>query len=174
MTKKQTRLSLILSGLALLGVAVGLMLYALSDSIVFFYTPSEMIAKNISPGTRVRLGGLVEQGSLVKGDDGQVTFTVTDKTKAMKVSFKGLLPDLFREGQGVVAEGAAAGDGSFRADLGPWPNTTRNTCPRKSSTSSKLKASGIPIRDSSELVATKPSPACRHPLPSVTGEGGKL
>jgi len=116
MTKKQTRLSLILSGLALLGVAVGLMLYALSDSIVFFYTPSEMIAKNISPGTRVRLGGLVEQGSLVKGDDGQVTFTVTDKTKAMKVSYKGLLPDLFREGQGVVAEGSAVGDGSFHAD----------------------------------------------------------
>jgi len=115
MTKKQTRLSLILSGLALLGVAVGLMLYALSDSIVFFYTPSEMIAKNISPGTRVRLGGLVEQGSLVKGDDGQVTFTVTDKTKAMKVSYKGLLPDLFREGQGVVAEGHVGPDGVFVA-----------------------------------------------------------
>ncbi|MBG1232212.1 cytochrome c maturation protein CcmE [Aestuariivirga litoralis] len=116
MTRKQTRLTLILSGLALLGLAVGLVLFALRDSIVFFYTPSEMIAKNIAPGTRVRLGGLVEKGSLVKGDDGLVTFRVTDMTKTMNVTYKGLLPDLFREGQGVVAEGSAAGDGSFKAD----------------------------------------------------------
>jgi len=83
---------------------------------VFFYTPSEMVEKHISPGTRVRLGGLVEQGSLVKGVDGQVNFSVTDMTKTMKVSFKGLLPDLFREGQGVVAEGSASPDGTFKAD----------------------------------------------------------
>ena len=116
MTRKQTRLTIIVSGLALLGVALGLVLFALKDSIVFFYTPSEMAQKHISPGTRVRLGGLVEQGSLVKGSDGQVNFVVTDMTSTMKVSFKGLLPDLFREGQGVVAEGAAAADGSFLAD----------------------------------------------------------
>ena len=100
MTRKQTRLSLILAGLALLGLAVALVLFALRDSIVFFYTPSEMVEKQIAPGTRVRLGGLVEKGSLVKGADGQVTFKVTDMTKTMDVSFKGLLPDLFREGQG--------------------------------------------------------------------------
>ncbi len=116
MTRKQTRLTLILSGMALLGLAVGLVLFALRDSIVFFYTPSEMLAKNIGPGTRVRLGGLVEQGSLVKGMDGHVTFVVTDRTRAMTVNYKGILPDLFREGQGVVAEGAAAPDGTFAAD----------------------------------------------------------
>ena len=116
MTRKQTRLSLILAGLALLGLAVGLVLFALRDSIVFFYTPSEMASKQIAPGTRVRLGGLVEQGSLVKGTDGAVTFKVTDMTKTMQVNFKGLLPDLFREGQGVVAEGSANADGTFKAD----------------------------------------------------------
>ena len=116
MTRKQTRLSLILAGLALLGLAVGLVLFALRDSIVFFYTPSEMVSKQIAPGTRVRLGGLVEQGSLVKGTDGAVTFKVTDMTKTMQVNFKGLLPDLFREGQGVVAEGSANADGTFKAD----------------------------------------------------------
>ena len=116
MTRKQTRLSLILAGLALLGLAVGLVLFALRDSIVFFYTPSEMASKQIAPGTRVRLGGLVEQGSLVKGTDGAVTFKVTDMTKTMQVNFKGLLPDLFREGQGVVAEGSANTDGTFKAD----------------------------------------------------------
>ncbi len=116
MTRKQTRLTIILSGLCLLGAALGLMLFALRDSIVFFYTPSEMVSKHISPGTRVRLGGLVEKGTLVKGTDGQVNFTVTDMTQTMKVSFKGLLPDLFREGQGVVAEGSASPDGTFKAD----------------------------------------------------------
>ncbi len=116
MTRKQTRLTIILSGLCLLGAALGLVLFAMRDSIVFFYTPSEMVEKHISPGTRVRLGGLVEQGSLVKGVDGQVNFSVTDMTKTMKVSFKGLLPDLFREGQGVVAEGSASPDGTFKAD----------------------------------------------------------
>jgi cytochrome c-type biogenesis protein CcmE len=116
MTRKQTRLTIILSSLCLLGAALGLVLFAMRDSIVFFYTPSEMINKHIAPGTRVRLGGLVEQGTLVKGADGQVNFTVTDMTQTMKVSFKGLLPDLFREGQGVVAEGSANPDGTFKAD----------------------------------------------------------
>jgi cytochrome c-type biogenesis protein CcmE len=116
MTRKQTRLTLILAGLSLLGLAVGLVLFAMRDSIVFFYTPSEMADKHIAPGTRVRLGGLVEQGSLVKGADGEVTFNVTDTQKSLKVNFKGLLPDLFREGQGIVAEGSAVADGTFKAD----------------------------------------------------------
>jgi cytochrome c-type biogenesis protein CcmE len=116
MTRKQTRLTLILAGLSLLGLAVGLVLFAMRDSIVFFYTPSEMASKHIAPGVRVRLGGLVEQGSLVKGSDGDVTFNVTDTQKTLKVNFKGLLPDLFREGQGVVAEGAATAEGAFKAD----------------------------------------------------------
>ena len=117
MTRKQTRLALILSALTLLGLAVGLIMFAMRDSIVFFYTPSEITEKHVPPNTRIRLGGLVEQGSLVKGADGQVTFSVTDMTKNMKVSYKGLLPDLFREGQGVVAEGTTNADGSFKADM---------------------------------------------------------
>ncbi len=116
MTRKQTRLSLILAALSLLGLAVGLVLFAMRDSIVFFYTPSEMVEKHLGPTTRVRLGGLVETGSLIKLPGGLVTFSVTDMTKSMKVSYQGLLPDLFREGQGVVAEGNVAGDGSFLAD----------------------------------------------------------
>ncbi len=116
MTRKQKRLSIIVAGLALLGVAAGLVLFALNDSIVFFYTPSEIAQKHITPGQRIRLGGLVEKGTLVKSNDGLVAFVVTDMTSTMKVNYKGLLPDLFKEGQGVVAEGAMAADGTFKAD----------------------------------------------------------
>ncbi len=116
MTRKQKRLSIILAGLGLLAVAAGLVLYALNDSIVFFYTPSEIAQKHITSGQRIRLGGLVEKGTLIKGNDGLVAFTVTDMTSTLKVNYKGLLPDLFKEGQGVVAEGAMAADGTFKAD----------------------------------------------------------
>jgi cytochrome c-type biogenesis protein CcmE len=116
MTRKQKRLSIILAGLGLLGVAAGLVLYALNDAIVFFYTPSEIAQKHLASGQRIRLGGMVETGSLVKSSDGAVAFSVTDMTDTMKVSFKGLLPDLFKEGQGVVAEGTMGGDGAFKAD----------------------------------------------------------
>ncbi len=116
MTRKQKRLSIILAGLGLLGVAAGLVLFALNDSIVFFYTPSEIAQKHITLGQRIRLGGLVEKGTLVKSNDGLVAFVVTDMTSTMKVNYKGLLPDLFKEGQGVVAEGAMAADGTFKAD----------------------------------------------------------
>jgi cytochrome c-type biogenesis protein CcmE len=116
MTRKQKRLSIILASLGLLGVAAGLVLYALNDAIVFFYTPSEIAQKHLAPGQRIRLGGMVETGSLVKSSDGAVAFSVTDMTATMKVSFKGLLPDLFKEGQGVVAEGTMGGDGAFKAD----------------------------------------------------------
>ncbi len=116
MTRKQKRLSIILAGLGLLGVAAGLVLFALNDSIVFFYTPSEIAQKHITSGQRIRLGGLVEKGTLVKSNDGLVAFVVTDMTSTMKVNYKGLLPDLFKEGQGVVAEGAMAADGTFKAD----------------------------------------------------------
>jgi cytochrome c-type biogenesis protein CcmE len=116
MTRKQRRLTFILSGLIALGIAAALVLYALNDAIVFFYTPSEIAQKNLAQGQRIRLGGMVEKGSLVKSADGQVAFAVTDNTATMKVSFKGLLPDLFKEGQGVVAEGTVIGDGSFKAD----------------------------------------------------------
>lgn len=116
MTRKQKRLSIILGGLATLGIAAGLMLYAISDTIVFFFTPSEVAEKNIQPGQRIRLGGLVENGSVKKGNGTIVTFSVTDKIQTMTVSYNGQLPDLFREGQGVVAEGVLNADGSFGAD----------------------------------------------------------
>src|SRR5690349_6088439 len=103
-TRKQKRAALILTGLALLGIAAGLVLYALRDTIVFFYTPSELAEKNVQPGQRFRLGGLVEKGSIIKGEGMTVRFVVTDTVKAVPVSYNGQLPDLFREGQGVVTE----------------------------------------------------------------------
>jgi cytochrome c-type biogenesis protein CcmE len=116
MTRKQTRLTIILVSLTLVAAAAGLILYAIRDTIVFFFTPSEIVEKNIAPGTRIRLGGLVEQGSLLKSGGTEVSFTVTDGTGIMKVRYNGQLPDLFREGQGVVAEGAQGADGVFVAD----------------------------------------------------------
>ncbi len=116
MTRKQKRLAVIVGGLAILGLAAGLVLYALRDTIVFFYTPSEVAQKNVAPGTRLRLGGLVEKGSLSKTGGTTVTFVVTDLTKTMNVSYIGQLPDLFREGQGVVAEGVLDANGALVAD----------------------------------------------------------
>jgi cytochrome c-type biogenesis protein CcmE len=116
MTRKQKRAGMIAAGLAVLGMAAGLVLYALSDAIVFFYTPSEAAAKNVQPGRRFRLGGLVEQGSLKRGNGAEVSFVVTDMKKEMPVTYTGQLPDLFREGQGVVAEGKLDPAGTFEAD----------------------------------------------------------
>ena len=115
-TRKQKRAALILAGLAILGIALGLVLYALNDTIVFFYTPSEIAEKNVQPGQRFRLGGLVEMGSIVRGEGTTVRFAVTDTIKTVSVNYKGQLPDLFREGQGVVTEGKLDASGSFVAD----------------------------------------------------------
>jgi cytochrome c-type biogenesis protein CcmE len=104
MTRKKKRLTLIVAAMAVLGTALGLVLYALRDNIVFFYGPSEVMAKDLPPGTRIRIGGLVEKGS-VKHDGEIVHFDVTDGKRAVAVTYDGALPDLFREGQGVVAEG---------------------------------------------------------------------
>lgn len=116
MTRKKARLLAIVSCGAVVAAAVGLILFASRDSIVFFYTPSEIASKNITPGTRVRIGGLVEKGSIVKGGDATVTFVVTDMTASTKVTYRGQLPDLFREGQGVVAEGEVETATLFKAD----------------------------------------------------------
>jgi cytochrome c-type biogenesis protein CcmE len=86
------------------------------DSIVFFYSPSEVATMQIAPGQRFRLGGLVETGSVLRGEGTTIRFVVTDKTKTLPVTYTGVLPDLFREGQGVVAEGMLAADGTFQAD----------------------------------------------------------
>jgi cytochrome c-type biogenesis protein CcmE len=116
MTRKQRRLTIIGGSLAVLGVAAALVLNAMRDSIVFFSTPKMVAEKHIQPGKRFRLGGLVQQGSLVRGDNLTVTFKVADGDAVLPVSYRGILPDLFREGQGVVAEGALDGSGVFRAD----------------------------------------------------------
>ncbi len=116
MTRKGKRLTLIIGALAVLGLAAGLMLFALRDNIVFFYTPSELAKKQIAPGARLRIGGLVKEGSVVKSDGRAVKFTVTDKTRDLAVAYTGLLPDLFKEGQGVVVDGVLQPDGNFRAD----------------------------------------------------------
>ena len=116
MTRKQRRLTLIGGSLGVLACAAALVLYAMSDSIVFFSTPSMVAEKHIAPGRRFRLGGLVQPGSLVHGDNLAVRFGVADGSATLPVSYDGILPDLFREGQGVVAEGALDASGVFRAD----------------------------------------------------------
>ena len=116
MTRKQRRLVLIGSAMLVLVAAVGLMLNAMRDSIVFFSTPTMVAEKHVQPGKRFRLGGLVQPGSLQRGDNLVVTFEVADGGAKLPVAFKGILPDLFREGQGVVAEGALDTAGVFKAD----------------------------------------------------------
>ena len=115
MTRKQRRLTMIGCALTVLAFAAGLVLYALRDSIVFFSTPSMAAEQHIAPGKRFRLGGLVQPGSLVCGGS-QISFEVADGGAKLPVMYKGILPDLFREGQGVVAEGALDVAGVFKAD----------------------------------------------------------
>jgi cytochrome c-type biogenesis protein CcmE len=139
MTRKQTRTAIILASLAILGLAAGLVLYAIRDTIVFFYTPSEIAEKNVQPGTRLRLGGLVENGSITK--NGSTTFfSVTDTTATIKVSYTGQMPDLFREGQGMVAEGAMNADGLFVADT-VLAKHDENYMPKE--VADKLKEKGV-------------------------------
>lgn len=116
MTRKQRRATFIFVSLGILGLAAGLVLFALSDSVTFFYSPSDVAERGVEPGERIRLGGLVEEGSFQKLGDATVRFNVTDFVETMPVTYRGVLPDLFREGQGVVAEGAVQADGSFTAD----------------------------------------------------------
>jgi cytochrome c-type biogenesis protein CcmE len=116
MTRKQRRLSLIGGGVGVLAIAVALMLNAFKDSIVFFNSPTDIETKHVSAGTRIRLGGLVKAGSVFHGNDLRVRFIVTDGSRDISVAYQGVLPDLFREGQGVVAEGALDGAGLFNAD----------------------------------------------------------
>ncbi|MBZ8133925.1 cytochrome c maturation protein CcmE [Afifella sp. IM 167] len=116
MTRKQRRLTLIAGAGLVLSFAVGLVAYAMNDQIVFFYAPSEVAQKGVAPGSRIRLGGLVEEGSVKREKDGEVFFSITDTAEAVPVHYKGILPDLFREGQGVVAEGHFDTSGAFAAD----------------------------------------------------------
>ena len=116
MTRRQRRLTIIGGSLGVLALAAGLVLYALRDSIVFFSTPTMVAEQHIPPGRRFRLGGLVQPGSLKRGDNLAFTFEVADGNARLPVTYRGILPDLFREGQGVVAEGALDASGVFKAD----------------------------------------------------------
>ena len=116
MTRKQRRLSLIGVAGVVVACAVGLILYALTDQIVFFQSPTDIAKSPVPPQQRIRLGGLVKEGSVVRGEGTTVTFTVTDTANDVPVTFTGILPDLFREGQGVVVEGMLAAGGTFAAD----------------------------------------------------------
>jgi cytochrome c-type biogenesis protein CcmE len=116
MTRKQRRGVMIGGSVIVLMVAGMLVLTALRDTIVFFHTPTEVQAKKVEPGQRFRLGGLVLEGSIKRGVGTDVSFAVTDKGATIEVTYRGILPDLFREGQGVVTEGRLDEAGIFRAD----------------------------------------------------------
>ena len=116
MTRKQKRMAFIGAGLATLACAAALVLFALRQQLVFFNTPTDLKAGLHAPGTRIRLGGLVEKGTWIKGSGTRSEFMVTDTENAVKVIYDDILPDLFREGQGVVTEGTFGADGVFTAD----------------------------------------------------------
>jgi cytochrome c-type biogenesis protein CcmE len=116
MTRKQRRLVLIGGSLGVLAIAVALVLNALSGSIVFFNSPTDIVEKHIPAGSRVRVGGLVKDGSVQRGDNLRIHFAVTDGKSDVTVHYQGIVPDLFREGQGVVAEGMLEPGGTLDAD----------------------------------------------------------
>ncbi|WP_182085614.1 cytochrome c maturation protein CcmE [Aureimonas sp. ME7] len=116
MTRKRKRLATIFGMLAVLATAAGLVLTALSDSVAFFHSPTDIRNRMPDSSQRIRLGGIVETGSVERQAGGAVSFRVTDTVESVPVAYVGLLPDLFREGQGIVAEGHLEGDGHFVAD----------------------------------------------------------
>ena len=117
MKRKTRRLWAVVLGLTMLGTAAALVLLAIEDSLVFFYAPSDLAERAPTPEETIRVGGLVEEGSVTREGDGtRVGFRVTDTAESVLVRFTGVLPDLFREGQGIVAEGRLGADGVFVAD----------------------------------------------------------
>jgi cytochrome c-type biogenesis protein CcmE len=117
MTRKQRRLAFVAAGMGILGISVALVLVALEENIIFFFSPTDIVTKQVPTDRRLRLGGLVVKGSVARKPDGLTTeFRVTDMANTVPVTFRGVLPDLFREGQGVIVQGKFASDGWFRAD----------------------------------------------------------
>ncbi|MDH3912234.1 MAG: cytochrome c maturation protein CcmE [Rhodospirillales bacterium] len=115
MKPKKRRLVIILAGLSLFGLATGLVLAAFDEGVTYFYSPTDLVEKQVPQGRMLRIGGLVEEESLVRGEGLTVTFRVTDLAESVPVQYSGILPDLFREGQGVVAVGKLEQDGVFVA-----------------------------------------------------------
>ncbi len=117
MTRKQKRLTVIVGGMSFIIIAVFLVMFAFGQAVAYFYMPSDIAKTPVEPGTRIRLGGLVGEGSVVRGEGSTVKFTVTDGGGTVPVTYTGILPDLFREGQGVVTEGRfEPGSQTFVAD----------------------------------------------------------
>lgn len=116
MTRKQKRLAVIGGGMAFLALATTLTFVALGQRASYFILPVDLQTRTFEPGQRLRLGGLVEQGSILRGQGATVNFGVSDNSGAVKVTYTGILPDLFREGQGIITEGAFQPDGVFKAD----------------------------------------------------------
>jgi cytochrome c-type biogenesis protein CcmE len=115
-TRKRQRMIFVVSGLGALGLATGLTLFALRDNLVFFYSPTQVVTREVPVENRnFRIGGLVEAGSLERVGADTIRFVVTDTTNAVRVTYTGLVPNLFKEGQGVVAEGRLGTDGIFVA-----------------------------------------------------------
>jgi len=113
-TRKRRRLYVLLAGMLAVGAATALTLTAFQDNLVFFYSPTDVKTKAVPDGRRIRVGGLVEAG--VSKDGTRTTFSVTDTSNSITITYVGLLPDLFREGQGIVAQGRFGKDGVFEAD----------------------------------------------------------
>ena len=117
MKRRHKRLGFIIAGLASLGIAAALALNAFQDNLVFFFSPSQVAAKEAPVGRTFRVGGLVQEGTVKRDTDGlTVRFTVTDTAQSIPVVYKGILPDLFKEGKGCVAQGKIEADGVFYAD----------------------------------------------------------
>lgn len=117
MKRRHRRIGFIIAGLAGLGVAAALVLSAFQENLVFFFSPSQVAAKEAPVNKTFRVGGLVEAGTLKRDNDGlTVRFAVTDTSKSIPVVYKGILPDLFKEGKGCVAQGRVGADGIFYAD----------------------------------------------------------
>ena len=116
-TPKKRRLYLVLGGMSLLGLAVCLVIFAFQDNLVFFYSPTEIAKEQISSDQRIRVGGLVEEGSVISEGDGLTTrFRITDLSQTLSITYTGILPSLFREGQGVIVQGYLQNSMNFVAD----------------------------------------------------------
>ena len=132
MTRKQKRLAIIGGGLGVIGLAVILVLFALQDQIVYFHSPTDVVEKQVGPGDRIRLGGLVAEDSVVRGQGTMVEFAVTDTANTVKITYTGILPDLFREGAGCRGRGRHFSPATrCLSRIRFWRNTMRTTCRRK-------------------------------------------
>ncbi len=159
MKPRHRRLVWIVAGVAAIGIAAALVLNAFRSNLVFFFTPTQIADGEAPTGKSFRVGGLVEPGSLARRDDGTtVTFRVTDNAKTITVAYRGILPDLFKEGRGVVAQGSMQPDGSFRASE-VLAKHDENYMPPEAAEA--LRRAGHPVGAPARFVDKGPAPAGR-------------